>query len=518
MTGESSTIDKKDSDESSAATSNLASAVRTAGIEIDSTFALKASLLAESFSSSSLAKDLDCDIPKGCEFSPDGTCLLTARGNKLELYNTPYDDETTDGENDESSETATNLWEPALTCNGGETVRSYAWYPHMNSSDPATCCFLGVSRDSPVHLYDAYDGSVRATYRPYNCLDEMESPTTIKFVENGQKLVTGGLRTDRILHVFDINRPGRDHSTKLRLGKTRRSKDGQKGLVSAMTYSEHKGVIAVGTYSPGSIYLYDLRAFTKSGVAEIVASSSASTSSGGTICLSGHGKKNRKNKRKRFATTEVEDDENLVDEPVMNFSAAKLQWYQSRTRGGVTQVEFEDESSNGGNYLFSTSRRANSILQWDLRKLSSSNFCPGIASFETNNETNQRIEFQVRGDQLWTGGTEGCVRVYSHKLQSKDHLLAKLTGFKDCVNGISLHPDAQLDFETNNNEAQSESDASTPLCSSDKSAKGLLSVALGRRHFPSENDWEDDDPHTTLTTRTKHLAGSIQIHSLAINQ
>ena len=111
---------------------------------------------------------------------------------------------------------------------------------------------------------------------------------------------------------------------------------------------------------------------------------------------------------------------------------------------------------------------------------------------------------------------DGCVRVYSHKRQNKDHLLAKITGFRDCVNGISLHPDSSLDFEPKNNKAQLDSD-STP-CSSEKSAEALLSVALGRRHFPSENDWEDDDPHTMLTNRTKSLAGSIQVHSVAINQ
>ena len=37
--------------------------------------------------------NFDFGIPKGCQFSPDGTCLLTARANKLELFNTPYEEE-----------------------------------------------------------------------------------------------------------------------------------------------------------------------------------------------------------------------------------------------------------------------------------------------------------------------------------------------------------------------------------------------------------------------------------------
>ena len=73
-----------------------------------------------------------------------------------------------------------------------------------------------------MHLYDAYTGAVRASYRPYNALDELESPVVASFSHNGDKLATGGFRTDRSLHVFDVGIPGRD-STVLRLGKTRRS-------------------------------------------------------------------------------------------------------------------------------------------------------------------------------------------------------------------------------------------------------------------------------------------------------
>ncbi len=495
--GDTETDDKK---ESAAATTNLTAAATNFATEVDTRW--KTRLLAESGSLEDASEGNHCDwdpgVPKGCQFSPDGTCLLTARANKLELYNTVYDDDE-DGEDNQQ-------WKPAITCQSGDSVRNYAWYPRMNSSDPATCCFLGVSRGSPVHLYDAYDGSIRASYRPYNGLDEMESPTVVSFVNNGQQLVTGGLRSDRLLHVFDLNRPGRDHAQPLlKLGKTRRSKDGQKGLVSAMAYSETNGVLAVGTYSPGSIYLYDLRASLKSGVAEIVLSSATSTSSGGAVCLSGHGKKGKKhnnNKRKRFAT-----ENNGADS--MNFSAAKLQWYQSRTRGGVTQVEFDGQEAN---YLFSTSRRSNAILQWDLRKLGSSNFCPGIASFETSNDTNQRIEFSLQQDQLWTGGLDGCVRVYSHT-KTKDNLLAKLE-FGDCVNGVSLHPDP-IDSSSNNAQLEKLFPEDSNDSSEDrKPFKTLLAVALGKRHFPSENDWENDNPQESLAIRTKDLVGSTQIHSV----
>ena len=297
-------------------------------------------------------------------------------------------------------------------------------------------------------MYDAYHGGIRATYRPYNRLDEMESPTTLCFASNGQQIVTGGFRTDRMLHVFDLNRPGRESAMVLKLGKTRRSKDGQKGLVSALAVDKiQQNLLAVGTYSPGSIYLYDLR--TQSApVSEIIVD--------GT-CIVGHGKAHGR-KRKHF----VDPNE---DDTAQFFSAAKVQWYQSRVRGGVTQVEF----SQDGCFLFTTSRRSNAVLQWDLRRLSSSSsFCPGIASYATCNETNQRLGFELLEKHLWIGGQDKCIRIYNTTDAS---LVDVMDGFDDAVNGISL--------QTVGN-------------------RKLVATAVGSRRFPSEQDWDQEYPEQAI--------------------
>jgi WD40 repeat protein len=395
-------------------------------------------------------------FPKGCQFSPDGLCVLTARCHQLQLYNTPMEKNYPNRDRID--------WDPVLTYDTGDAVRKYAWYPPMKSSEAVSCCFVGVSRDSPVHLYDAYTQVIRATYCPYNAMDEMESPTTVSFVEDGQKLVTGGFKSDRMLHVFDVNRPGRQPTITLKLGKTRRSKDGQKGLVSALAYSQQSGVIAVGTYSPGSVYLYDLRMYVNAPAAEVVVSGN---------CLSGHGKSRHSGKRTRFLdNTSASVDKNNSDKFLVDFSAAKSEWYQNRTRSGVTQLEFDSANQ----YLFSCSRRSMAVIQWDLRKLSSSNYCPGIASFEIDNDTNQLVEFQLHESQIWMGGMDRCVRVYD---QPSGRILAKFGRFKDAVNGVSL---------------------------STSSGETLLAVSTGTRHFAAEND---DDVNGLLP-----FSGSIEVRKV----
>ena len=56
-------------------------------------------------------------------------------------------------------------WSPCLTMREGETVYDLSWFPGMTSSDPETCCFAATAKDHPVHLYDAFDGQIRASYR-----------------------------------------------------------------------------------------------------------------------------------------------------------------------------------------------------------------------------------------------------------------------------------------------------------------------------------------------------------------
>jgi len=180
---------------------------------------------------------------KGVRWSPDGTCLLTADdSDELKLFEFP------------SAETT--AWTPVLTSSEGETVYDYAWYPRMNSAEPASCCFVSSSRDHPLHLWDAFTGNLRASYRAFDHLDEIVAAFSVAFSLSGQYLLGG---YNRAIRVFDVTEPGRPVAT-IATSATRKAREGQRGMISAMASSPADAdLIAAGSYR-GSVFLYDLRA------------------------------------------------------------------------------------------------------------------------------------------------------------------------------------------------------------------------------------------------------------------
>lgn len=63
------------------------------------------------------------------------------------------------------------------------------------------------SRDNPIHVWDAFYGEVRASFRPYNHLDELTAAHSLCFSPDGSQLYCG---FDKTVRVFYTERPGRD--------------------------------------------------------------------------------------------------------------------------------------------------------------------------------------------------------------------------------------------------------------------------------------------------------------------
>jgi WD40 repeat protein len=190
------------------------------------------------------------------------------------------------------------------------------------------------------------------------------------------------------------------------------------------------------------------------------------------LCLVGHGRAHARKQKNHW------------------FSLAKSQWFQSRAQGGVTQLTFCPRDYR----LYSTSRRSDAVLVWDLRMLSGrdeyqTNPICGYGSFATKNDTNQRIEFDVSktGESLFVGGRDRCVRVYDTQ---SGECTSTICDFEDCANGVSCHTELGT-------------------------TKTLLAVATGSRRFPSEEDLDADSTCSDNLDNEDEIApGCLRLYSL----
>ncbi|XP_034612962.1 telomerase Cajal body protein 1 [Trachemys scripta elegans] len=173
---------------------------------------------------------------KGCKWAPDGSCLLTnSADNTLRIYNLP-------------PELYCQEWgavaemSPVLRMAEGDTVYDYCWFPLMSSADPPTCFFASSSRDNPVHVWDAFRGDLRATFRSYNHLDELTAAHSLCFTPDGSQLFCG---FDKTVRVFETERPGRVCESRPTFVK----KQGQCGIISCIAFSPAQPLYSCASYS-----------------------------------------------------------------------------------------------------------------------------------------------------------------------------------------------------------------------------------------------------------------------------
>ena len=195
---------------------------------------------------------------KGVKWSPDGTCLLTAsEDQQLRLYELPAElsGMAQDGGAAAPAPAAaggSQEMSSAVRVAEGDSIYDYCWYPLMHSAEPSSCCFLSACRDHPMHLWDAYTGSLRASYAAYNHLDEITSTFSTAINPDGTRLYAG---YDRAIRIFDLGRPGRQCELRA-TSKNRKSREGQRGIISCLHCSPDRcGLFAAGSFA-GTTGLY----------------------------------------------------------------------------------------------------------------------------------------------------------------------------------------------------------------------------------------------------------------------
>jgi len=119
----------------------------------------------------------------------------------------------------------------------------YSWFPLMSSYYPETCLFASTVRDHPIHLYEAFTGEVRCTFRPINHLDELVAAHSICFSLDGEFLYAG---FDKKIRIFSTARSGRQEYT---LDTAPKGLTGQSGIISCIAMQpQTRGIYAAGSY------------------------------------------------------------------------------------------------------------------------------------------------------------------------------------------------------------------------------------------------------------------------------
>ena len=96
------------------------------------------------------------NFTKGCKWSPDGTCILTASDdNTYRIFETPVIHFSIPDLAHSPAFGQLGIvpdWSSVLQVSAGESVYDYQWLPSMNSADPVSCVFASTTRDHPVKM------------------------------------------------------------------------------------------------------------------------------------------------------------------------------------------------------------------------------------------------------------------------------------------------------------------------------------------------------------------------------
>ncbi|KAJ6590851.1 hypothetical protein B0H10DRAFT_2091731 [Mycena sp. CBHHK59/15] len=236
------------------------------------------------------------NFPRSARWSPDGAvALVHCEDRAFRLYTPPADESAP---------------APPRTLAQPAPILSYAWYPFAAAASPATFCFAAAVRETPVKLLDAGDGRLRASYPIVDHRERQIAPHSLAFNLSATRLYCG---FEDAIEVFDVARPAA--GTRVHTTPSKKSRDGMKGIISALAFSPAYGS---ELYAAGSL-----------------ASTSSSADDSYNIALY-----------------------NEAD------GAVPVLFVGGSPGGGVTQLQFDPARPH---VLYAAFRRMGAVYSWDLR-------------------------------------------------------------------------------------------------------------------------------------------------------
>ncbi|KAI0717784.1 hypothetical protein C8Q72DRAFT_158112 [Fomitopsis betulina] len=349
---------------------------------------------------------LRCNFARYAKWCPDGSVALFQCENRSFYLPQIASDH-------ESYSASTAETQPRVFGQPGP-ILDFAWYPSAGVTNPAAFCFLSSIRECPVKLLDASDGRLRASYRIVDHRERHVAPHSIAFNTTADRFYCG---FEDAIEVFDIQRPG--EGTRLHVTPSKRSKDGLKGIISALAFSPdaQSGVFAAGSLSPPPASSSNIAIFSEAtGEAPIMFIGSERNSHGPS--------------------------------PVIRASVMQLMFNPARPY-----------------MLYASFRRHEIIYAWDLRgDVSSPVYAFGEeasasamrAATGVNTRTNQKLKFDVdiAGDVLGVGDQHGNVSLFeaipggadadaeavSEALSMRSPPVLKYAAHEDAIGSVSFHP------------------------------------------------------------------------------
>ncbi|TEB27851.1 WD40 repeat-like protein [Coprinellus micaceus] len=177
------------------------------------------------------------------KISPDGSSFIAqCEDHSLQLFDFPNAPGAT-GPGSDPPETS-----PRLSLKQGAPVVDFAWFPSASRHDSASYCFATSVRECPVKLIDATTGKLRASYRIVDHRERHIAPHSLAFTFGGDRLFCG---FEDAIEVFDVGQPG--EGTRRHTTLSKKSKDGLKGIISAIAFSTHNSTSSDALFAAGSL-------------------------------------------------------------------------------------------------------------------------------------------------------------------------------------------------------------------------------------------------------------------------